>query len=178
MFETDYRICKDNWCSEIKQLFEKVNKIDIYHNKHTRNIHEMQNSLHKIFTDKWLNHIQLNSKLRTYILFKNEYSTEEYVIFCSPRQDRSLLAQIRSGTLPLYVETGQFRDTKVENRTCLICNSKEIEDEYHFAAICKEYDIFRQSLHNKINEKSDIFRNLDNKEKFIFYNESRMEAIK
>ncbi len=34
-FETDYRICKNNWCSEIKQLFEKVNKIDIYQN----NIH-------------------------------------------------------------------------------------------------------------------------------------------
>ncbi len=46
----------------------------------------------------------------------------------------------------------------------MICNSKEIEDEYHFVSICKEYDTFRQSLYNKINEKSDIFRNLDNKE--------------
>ncbi len=81
--------------------------------------------------------------MRTYILFKNEYNTEEYVIFCRPRQDRSLLAQIRSGTLPLHVEAGRFRDTKVENRTCMICNSTEIEDEYHFVSICKEYDIFR-----------------------------------
>ncbi len=125
----------------------------------------MQNSLHKVFTDKWLNDIQLKRKLRTYILFKNEYSTEQYVNFCIPRQDRSLLAQIRTGTLPLHVETGRFRDIKVENRTFMICNSKEIEDEYHFVSICKEFDIFRQSLCNKINEKSDIFRNLDNKEK-------------
>ncbi len=51
VFETDYRIYKNNWCSEIKQLFEKVNSIDIYHNKHTCDIHEMQNSLHKVFTD-------------------------------------------------------------------------------------------------------------------------------
>ncbi len=87
---------------------------------------------------------------------------------CRSRQDRLLLAQIRSGTLLLHVETGRFRDTKVENRTCMICNSKEIEDEYHFVSIYKEYDIFRQSLYNKINEKSDIFRNLDNKGKFIF----------
>ncbi len=50
----------------------------------------------------------------------------------------------------------------------MICNSKEIEDEYHFVSICKEYDIFRQSLYNKINEKSDIFRNLDNNEKSLF----------
>ncbi len=34
VFDTDYRICKNNCCSEIKQLFEKVNKIDIYHNIH------------------------------------------------------------------------------------------------------------------------------------------------
>ncbi len=53
----------------------------------------------------------------------------------------------------------RFRDTKVENRTCLICNSKEIKAEYHFISICKECGIFRQSLYNKINEKSDIFRN-------------------
>ncbi len=38
VFETDYRICKNNWCSEIKQLFEKVNKIDIYHNIHVINM--------------------------------------------------------------------------------------------------------------------------------------------
>ncbi len=71
----------------------------------------MQNSLHKVFTDKWLNDIQLKPKLRTYILFKNEYSTQEYVNICKPRQDRSLLAQIRSGTLPVHVEMGRFRDT-------------------------------------------------------------------
>ncbi len=76
MFETDSIIRKNIWCSEIKQLFGKLNKIDIYHNKHTCDIHEMQNSLYKVFTDKWLNDIQLKPKLRTYILFKNEYSTE------------------------------------------------------------------------------------------------------
>ncbi len=36
-----------------------------------------------------------------------------------------------------------------------MCNSQEIEEEYHFVSICKEY-IFRQTLYNKINEKSDI----------------------
>ncbi len=69
--------------------------IDIDHNKQTCDRHEMQNSLPKVFTDKWLDEIQLKPKLRTYILFKNESNTEKYVIFCRPRQDRSLLAHIR-----------------------------------------------------------------------------------
>ncbi len=54
-----------------------------------------QNILHKVLTDKWVNVIQLKPKLRTYILFKNKYSTEEYVNVWRPRQDNSLLAQIR-----------------------------------------------------------------------------------
>ncbi len=61
VFENDYKICKNNWCSEIKWLFENVNKIDIYNNKHTSDIHEMLNSLHNLSTDKWLNDIQLKT---------------------------------------------------------------------------------------------------------------------
>ncbi len=59
----------------------------------------------------------------------------------------------------------------------MICNSKEIEDEYHFVSSCKEYDIFRQSFYNMINEKSDIFRNLDNKEKFIFITKTEWKLL-
>ncbi len=94
MFVTDYRIWKNNLCSEIKQVFEKENKIDIYYNKYTCDIHKFQNSRPQVFTDKWLNDIQLKPKLRTfmYILFNNEYNTEEYVNICRPGEDRSLLA--------------------------------------------------------------------------------------
>ncbi len=73
---------------------------------------------------------------------------------------------------------GRFGDTKGENIICLICNPEDIEDEYDFVSICKKYDIFRQSLYNKINEKSDICRNLDKKRKVYFYNENRIEATK
>ncbi len=61
VFETEYGICNNIWCSEIKQLFEKVNKIYIYHNKHTCDIYKMLNNLHKVFTGKWLNDIQLKN---------------------------------------------------------------------------------------------------------------------
>ena len=57
VFEVDYRKCKNNWCSEIKHMFEKINKSDIYDNKHVCHIHEIQQSLNKIFTDKWVNDV-------------------------------------------------------------------------------------------------------------------------
>ena len=64
--------------------------------------------------------------------FKEQYYTEEYVKFCIPRKERSMLAQIRFGTLPLHIETGRFRGTIPEERTCQVCNSQAIEDEFQF----------------------------------------------
>ena len=59
------------------------------------------------------------------------------------RSHRSLLAQLRSGILPLRLETGRFQNIrdentghfqklKVEERVCTLCNLNCIEDEIHF----------------------------------------------
>ena len=63
------------------------------------------------------------------------------------RQQRSLLAQVRCGKLPLHIETGRFKTVRDENhsffrrmnkseRLCHICNSGDIEDETHFICVC------------------------------------------
>ena len=54
-----------------------------------------------------------------------------------------MLAQIRFGTLPLLIETGRFRGTILEERTCQVCNSQVIEDEFHFISVCNEYKELR-----------------------------------
>ena len=45
---------------------------------------------------------------------------------------------------------------------------KKLEDEYHFISVCKEYDILRQTLYNKVNEKLNTFNEMDNQGKLIF----------
>ena len=40
-----------------------------------------------------------------------------------------LLSELRSGTLPLAVETGRFKSKQLSQRLCELCNSNEIEDE-------------------------------------------------
>ncbi len=51
----------------------------------------------------------------------------------------SLIAEIRFGILPLHIENGCFRILNLEERTCKICNSQEIEDEFHFVISCNAH---------------------------------------
>jgi hypothetical protein len=60
-------------------------------------------------------------KLRTYNMFKWNYESEEYVQKNFNRKMRSLIAQFRSGILPLQIEVGRFRNIPVENRVCFSC---------------------------------------------------------
>ncbi len=57
VFEIDYRNCNYNWCYEIKQLFTKVGKIELYNNKSFCDIHDMQNTLQNIWTNNFENEI-------------------------------------------------------------------------------------------------------------------------
>ncbi len=46
-------------------------------------------------------------------------------------RQRSYLAQLRCGILPLHIETGRWYGVKEENRLCKACNNNQIENEYH-----------------------------------------------
>ncbi len=93
--------------------------------------------------------------------------TEDYVKLCIPRKERSMLDQISFGILQLYIETGRFRGTALEERTCQICNSQSIEYEFHLILICDEYNELRIKLFNSIKYKVETFEYLDNREIFV-----------
>ncbi len=142
--------------------------MSIFEEKTSCNIRELQIYNHNIWKDKWKHNLPNKPKQRIYISFKEQYCTEDYVKLCIPRKERSILAQIRFGILPLHIETMRFRGTALDERTCQICNSKSIEDECHFILICNEYNELRINLYNSIKYKVETFEYLDNrKKKFI-----------
>ena len=55
------------------------------------------------------------------------------------KYEHSVVAKLRSGTLPLYIEKGRYVVKNLESRTCPICKTKEVEDERHFAINCNGY---------------------------------------
>ncbi len=53
-----------------------------------------------------------------------------------PRHQRSFLAKLSCGILPLEIETGRYSGVKPEHRFCRVCNLGAVEDEYHFLYSC------------------------------------------
>jgi hypothetical protein len=88
------------------------------------------------------------------------------------RKYRSMIAQLRSGVLPLEIETGRWRGTQLENRICQLCQVGCVEDEAHFLFSCNFYSnerlLFFQRIHTN-------FDNFSTAKKFeILMNESNI----
>ena len=60
------------------------------------------------------------------------FEVEKYIKMNLSSSERSVLAEIRLGILPLHIETGKFNNTKLEDRHCNICNQGKIDDCYFF----------------------------------------------
>ena len=127
-----------------------------------------------LFLDKqksqWLSTIQIKPKLRFYKLFKDSFTVEKYLSINLSSSERSLLAQIRLGILPLHIETGRFNNIDRDERLCKICNNGEIEDELHFLFNCSTYEAEREFwLDNALNYCPHLhYLELNDQLKFLF----------
>ena len=79
-----------------------------------------------------------------------------------------MIAQIRSGILPLNIELGRFRNIDLENRLCLLCNNDCIEDEFHFVMQCEFHNNSRSIMFEKIISNFPAFSTLNQNEKFVY----------
>ena len=155
----------NSWCSEIKFIFDKLGLAAQFYNMQRCDINMHEKLLFRNYSNDWTNKTRDISKLRTYITFKTEYNTEDYVKAYLPKQERSFLAQLRCGVLPLRIETGRFSGLKPEERVCLLCDSGEIEDEKHFILTCDRYTNQRQILFRHLNPS---FYPMDSSEKLQY----------
>ena len=159
------RNASNSWCSEIKVILDKIGLIANFLNRQTCDINVCEKLLLNSHCTDWANKIKDIPKLRTYISFKNQYETENYVKSYLPKQERSFLAQLRCGVLPIRIETGRFNGLKPEERVCQLCNSGEMEDEKHFILTCDRYTNQRQILFRHL---SNAFNLLDSNQKFKY----------
>ena len=116
----------------------------------------------------WKDTITFKPKLRTYVKFKTEFGKEAFLTGYMSRYQRSLLAQFRSGILPLHVETGRWQNKPWAERTCKLCNLECVEDEFHFLCICDLYNVDRNNLFERVGTKNPEFSILPMEDKFIY----------
>ena len=165
-----YNISNTNRCNNWFTELNKLKQISIAENLTLISINQCRIEFSNNQSISWNNNRYQKIKLRYYNLFKSDLKPEPYLLTNLSKSQRSVYAQFRSGILPLAIETGRFSNVSLNNRTCIVCNSEAIEDEYHFLCICPGYETERKLLYIKVAEKFSEFRNLDNFDRFMLLN--------
>jgi hypothetical protein len=177
VFDQDYMLCNNNWCSEIKSI---MTSLDLSHAYYSRSIIDLQTAelkLKTLYSRQWIETVQNTPKLRTYKLFKCNFNTEDYVLFNLSKYERSIIAQFRCGILPLRVETGRYIGEPLNDRLCRLCNDSCVENEVHFLLNCPKYNEIRsQSFGEILNDNVFMDLNVDDKLIFLFSNHVRKIA--
>ena len=133
-----------NWCKDIWQILCTLEMEDTFYNRETCDLNYVREQLYKLQEINWKKAILHKPKLRFYRTFKKSQQLENYVKFNLTGAQRSFMAQLRFGILPIQVETGRFRNVKLEERICTLCQLNEVEEEYHFLFQCPTYVNLRQ----------------------------------
>lgn len=150
-----------NWCYDILSVFKELSMEFYFDNKLIVNIGECKSILKAKQNISWSTAVQNKPKLRFYAKFKDNLVVEKYTCLNLSSSERSVLAQLRFGILPLHVETGRFVNTKLEDRVCRICSNGSIEDECHFLFECSAYELPRNNWINSIVQVHPDFFSLE-----------------
>ena len=166
VFVYDYNRVRNNgvlctWSASLKDIFVNVDMLDTFESLTLCDLDLAKTRLMRKDSDIWLREVTSKPKLRLYVQIKTEFETEEYVKMNLTRSERSHLSQIRFGILPIMIETGRFRNLRLEERLCPFCDS--VEDELHFLFSCFKYDDLREVyLGDLISNDVDNVSNLKN----------------
>jgi hypothetical protein len=123
-----------------------------------------------LMTDISLSSKKGGNKLRTYRIFKQSFTFENYLNLACPIR-RKRLAQFRLSAHRLKVETDRFngrnRYIPPEERICEQCDMKKCEDEFHFLTECTAYNSLRARLYCSISSKNVYFSTYTSEQAFM-----------
>ena len=137
-------------------------------NKETCDLKLCQDLLVSNFKNTWVTNLTFKPKLRLYRQIKHDINPERYVKLNLTSSQRSFMAQLRFGILPIQVETGRFSRLKLEDRICQQCQAMNIEDELHFLFHCTLYHLERQEFYREVSLNCQNFTNMNDINKLIY----------
>jgi len=111
-----------------------------------RSVKQMKNKLSKYFENCFFTYMQEenNKKLCTYKHFKPDYCMEPYLYCITDPIVRKEVTCLRISAHTLNIERGRYKNINRDKRICSVCNSGEIENEFHFMMDCAFYLDLRQ----------------------------------
>ena len=100
------------------------------------------NKMKEKYIEFWKHKITNSSKLTFLSTFKTEYKVEPYLSLIKNPTTTRTFTQFRISNHKLQIEYGRYQNIPREERTCKLCNSGEIEDEFHLSLACQNHWTF------------------------------------
>ena len=139
-----------NWANEIRKILIEVGLEYIWHNEVIDNnncIGNAKQTLIDLYITQWHNDMYHSDKMRGYRLYKSIFCHESYLAHIKVYKYRRALSCLRLSAHSLEIEIGRYNPPRPPNeRHCKLCNSGDIEDEYHFLLVCSKHNALRRRL--------------------------------
>ena len=165
-----YNLGFKNWLYKVTAIANKYGiKLSMY--TYSENVKKLIKTIIKRkFIDNWkesLNDTTKNPIVRTYKLFKYNFTLAHHLIQVRNSKYRIAISKFRCSSHLLAIERGRHTKPKTDicNRICYHCNI--IEDEFHFLINCPLYDQERRNLFISVQSQYPNLLYLDNENKFI-----------
>ena len=136
----------DTWSSEIDHIAAFLGLQVNLNDNEEYNISNASDILLRNSRLRWQLEVERKPKLRTFAKIHDYNKVQILAKSKVTRYQRSLLAQLKLGILPLKIETDRYQGIPLENRLCILCDSNAIEDECHFLFHCPALENTRSTL--------------------------------
>ena len=151
--------CTETWCQYTRKLLRKLHLEEEWNTEEILPEDEwnalIRKRIHEREQVRWRTECLNKPKLRTYIQLKRELRTEPYLRVYSHR-GLPELSKLRGGTNRLRIEQGRYKKEKLEDRVCVFCETKEVEDERHFMLKCAAYSDLRGIMWTELESEAGL----------------------
>lgn len=138
-----------NWAYQVKGMLDSLGFSHVWDNQTHDEVpyQQIKQRLLDNANQNLLMSINTSTKLNSYCLFKLDTELEQYLNCVTQNKYKYALSRFRLSSHNLAIETGRYVGIPREERLCVFCNMKTIENEFHFLSVCPLYiDLRRKYL--------------------------------
>ena len=151
IYKWDLSLGLDTWVSEVKHI---AATIGMSTHPTDNEVFDLQHAKAKLLEKNrisWSLEADRKPKLRTFNII-HDFSRQKTLVKANlSRFQRSLLAQMKFGILPLKLETDRYQGIPENQRLCQICTLGAVESEFHFIFHCPTLGRVRDNFLPKFN---------------------------
>lgn len=134
------------WISFIEHIFNETGFSNIFRTQNFTS-HEwvkaaIRQRLQDHYMQKWNQIVYTSPKATSYRLYKETWGVEQYLTKLPPEL-RIPMCKFRTTNHRLAIERLRYVNVPRQNRTCHMCNSNQLGDEFHFLFNCQELNRIR-----------------------------------